>query len=178
VAWSPNFRTITLGVSGATLKVGDLSINVTRLIAFVIAGILTALLYVILKKTDFGKAIRAVSEEQKEGAIYVGIPVKRIYQFAYGLGAALAGAAGALILPFFYVSPTVGNTYVITAFVIVVLGGMGNFGGALVGGLIVGIAESLSAVLLPGSLKEFGIYLIFTLVLLFKPTGIFGAKNA
>jgi branched-chain amino acid transport system permease protein len=177
VLWTPDFRSITLPYTGAALRLGDVTINVTRLIAFVIAGLLAILLYLVLKKTDFGKAIRAVSEEQKEGVLYVGINMRRIYGLAYGLGAACAGAAGALILPFFYVSPTVGSSFVIIAFVVVVLGGMGSFFGALFGGLIVGVAEALSAALLPGSMKEFGIYVIFTLVLLFKPTGLFGIKN-
>jgi branched-chain amino acid transport system permease protein len=178
VLFTSNFRTISLPYTDTNLELGNIMISVTRLIAFIIALILPAVLFFLLKKTDFGRAIRAVSDEQKEGALYVGINVKRIYHLAYAIGAACAGMAGALILPFFYVSPSVGQSYVIIAFVIVVLGGMGNFYGALMGGLIVGVAESFSAVLLPGSLKEFGIYVIFTLVLLFKPSGIFGGKSA
>jgi branched-chain amino acid transport system permease protein len=82
-----------------------------------------------------------------------------------------------LTAPFFYVNPHVGGIFVITAFVIVVLGGMGNFIGALIGGLIIGLAESLAAAFIPGQLKQFIIYLIFILVLLFKPEGLFGRSS-
>ena len=96
---------------------------------------------------------------------------------AFGIGTACVGAAGTLIAPFFYVNPHVGGIFVITAFVVVVLGGMGNIIGALVGGLIVGLAESVGAAFVPGQLKQFIIYFIFILVLLFKPQGLFGRRG-
>jgi branched-chain amino acid transport system permease protein len=174
--WSPNFRTLDIGYLKKAATVGTVMISFPKVIAFLFAILLTGLLYYFLKNTDLGKAIRASSEE-KEGALTVGINLKRIYYVAFGIGTACVGAAGTLIAPFFYVNPHVGGIFVITAFVVVVLGGMGNIIGALVGGLIVGLAESVGAAFVPGQLKQFIIYFIFILVLLFKPQGLFGRRG-
>lgn len=173
--WTPNFRTINVQYIKKAATVGTVMISFPKVIAFVFAIILTGLLYYFLKSTDLGKAIRAASEE-KEGALTVGINMRRIYYVAFGVGAACVGAAGTLTAPFFYVNPHVGGIFVITAFVVVVLGGMGNFIGAFVGGIIVGLAESVGAAFVPGQLKQLIIYFIFILVLLFKPQGLFGRR--
>jgi branched-chain amino acid transport system permease protein len=174
--WTPNFRTLDVQYVKKAAMVGTVMISLPKVIAFLFAIILTALLYYFLRSTDLGKAIRATSEE-KEGALTVGINMKRIYYLAFGIGAACVGAAGTLTAPFFYVNPHVGGVFVITAFVVVVLGGMGNLIGALVGGLIVGLAESIGAAFVPGQLKQLIIYFIFILVLLFKPQGLFGRRS-
>jgi len=175
--WSPNFRTINVPYATKAATLGTVMISLPKVIAFLFAILLTGVLYYFLKKTDLGKAIRAASEE-KEGALTVGINLKKIYYIAFAIGTACAGAAGTVAAPFFYVSPQVGGVFVITAFVVVVLGGMGNFIGAFVGGIIVGLAESVGAAFFPGQLKQFIIYFIFILVLLFKPAGLFGKTNA
>jgi len=174
--WSPNYRTMDIPYTNKAFTVGLVMISFPKVIAFLFAILLTVAVYYFLKKTDLGKAIRAASEE-KEGALTVGINLKRIYYVAFGIGTACVGAAGTLTAPFFYVNPHVGGIFVITAFVIVVLGGMGNFIGALVGGLIIGLAESVAAAFIPGQLKQFIIYLIFIIVLLFKPEGLFGRSS-
>ena len=174
--WTPNFRTLEVTYLRKAAMVGTVMISLPKLVAFIFAIILTILLYCFLKGTDMGKAIRAASEE-REGALTVGINLRRIYYVAFGIGAACVGAAGTLTAPFFYVNPHVGGIFVITAFVVVVLGGMGNFIGALVGGLIIGLAESVGAAFVPGQLKQFIIYFIFILVLLFKPEGLFGRAS-
>jgi branched-chain amino acid transport system permease protein len=174
--WSPNFRTMNIAYTNKAATVGLVMISLPKVIAFLFAILLTVALYYFLKKTYLGKAIRAASEE-KEGALTVGINLKRIYYVAFGIGTACVGAAGTLTAPFFYVNPHVGGVFVITAFVVVVLGGMGNFIGALVGGLIIGLAESVGAAFIPGQLKQFIIYFIFILVLLFKPEGLFGRSG-
>jgi branched-chain amino acid transport system permease protein len=174
--WSPNFRTLDIGYLNKAATVGTVMISFPKVIAFLFAILLTGLLYYFLKNTDLGKAIRASSEE-KEGALTVGINLKRIYYVAFGIGTACVGAAGTLTATFFYVNPHVGGIFVITAFVVVVLGGMGNIIGALVGGIIIGLAESVGAAFLPGQLKQFIIYFIFILVLLFKPEGLFGRSR-
>jgi len=174
--WTPNFRTLEVTYLRKAAMVGTVMISLPKLVAFIFAIILTILLYCFLKSTDMGKAIRAASEE-REGALTVGINLRRIYYVAFGIGAACVGAAGTLTAPFFYVNPHVGGIFVITAFVVVVLGGMGNFIGALVGGLIIGLAESVGAAFVPGQLKQFIIYFIFILVLLFKPEGLFGRTS-
>jgi branched-chain amino acid transport system permease protein len=174
--WTPNFRTLEVTYLRKAAMVGTVMISLPKLVAFIFAIVLTILLYCFLKGTDMGKAIRAASEE-REGALTVGINLRRIYYVAFGIGAACVGAAGTLTAPFFYVNPHVGGIFVITAFVVVVLGGMGNFIGALVGGLIIGLAESVGAAFVPGQLKQFIIYFIFILVLLFKPEGLFGRTS-
>ncbi len=174
--WTPNFRTLEVTYLRKAAMVGTVMISLPKLVAFIFAIVLTILLYCFLKGTDMGKAIRAASEE-REGALTVGINLRRIYYVAFGIGAACVGAAGTLTAPFFYVNPHVGGIFVITAFVVVVLGGMGNFIGALVGGIIIGLAESVGAAFVPGQLKQFIIYFIFILVLLFKPEGLFGRTS-
>jgi branched-chain amino acid transport system permease protein len=152
---------------------GEAVVNVPRLIAFGGSVALAVGLWLLLKHTDIGKAIRAAAEE-REGAQLVGIDIRRLYAIAFGLGTAVVAVAGALVTPFLYVAPDVGDVFNILAFVIVVLGGMGSFIGALLGGFLVGLAESIGAAILPGSLKQLPIYALFVLVLLFRPNGLFG----
>jgi branched-chain amino acid transport system permease protein len=176
VLWQGDFRTLRVPYANASFVVGEALVEVSRLVAAVGAVAIALALLVFLRHTDVGKAIRALSEE-REGAMLVGIDVGRIRAVAFGIGCACAAVAGALITPFFYIAPDVGESFNIMAFVVVVLGGMGNFLGALLGGLIVGLAESLGAALLPGSLKQFVVFVIFVLVLLFRPQGLFGGAR-
>ncbi|HKI98142.1 MAG TPA: branched-chain amino acid ABC transporter permease [bacterium] len=157
--------------------VGPLTIKLVHLIAFGASLLITLLLYLLLSRTDLGKAIRAAAEEP-EGALLMGIDVRRIFWISFGIGSACVGAAGTLISPFFPVDPHVGGLFVITAFVVVVLGGMGSFGGALLGGIIVGVGESVGAMFLPGSMKQMVTFVLFVLILLFRPNGLFGRRMA
>ena len=176
VLWHGDFRTLRVPYANTSFVIGDALVEVSRLVAAGGAVLIALALFVFLRRTDVGKAIRALSEE-REGAMLVGIDVARIRAVAFGIGSACVAVAGALITPFFYVAPDVGESFNIMAFVVVVLGGMGNFIGALVGGLIVGLAESLGAALLPGSLKQLVVFVIFVLVLLFRPEGLFGGAR-
>jgi branched-chain amino acid transport system permease protein len=176
-AFKADPRTLLTAYSQATVPLGPIRLNVPRLLAFGGAVVITALLAAFLKLTLLGKALRAAAEE-RDGAALVGIPVRRVYAVAFGLGSACVAAAGTMAVPFFYVSPDVGNVFVITAFVVVVLGGLGSFPGALLGGLLVGIVESLGGLYLHGSLAQIGIFALFILVLLLRPTGLFGAHAA
>lgn len=173
--WGASFRNATLWYSNVNYLVGNVAISLPKVIAFVGALLMLGLLYLLLEKTDLGRAMRAAAEET-EGSLLVGVNVRNIYALAFGIGAACAGVAGALILPFFYVSPDVGDLFILTAFIVVVLGGMGSMVGSLVGGLMVGIAESIGAVVMPGSMKQVLLFGIFILVLLLRPTGLFGSK--
>ncbi len=174
--WSPDYRVLQTGYANINFYFGDISLSLVRMLAFLISMVGTVLLYLLLTRTDLGKAIRAASE-QPVGAMIVGINVRRIYVVSFGIGAACAGLAGAAVVPFFPAYPTVGGLFVITAFVVVVLGGMGSFIGAFFGGLIIGVAESMGAVFLPAAMKSLISFLIFILILLFKPSGLFGGKS-
>jgi branched-chain amino acid transport system permease protein len=176
VAWQADFRTVRVAYAGLSFEIGDALVEVPKLIACAGAVVMALALFAFLKTTDVGKAIRSLAEEP-EGAMLVGIDVGRIRSVAFGIGSASVAVAGALVTPFFYVAPDVAESFNIMAFVVVVLGGMGNFLGALVGGFIVGLAESLGAALLPGSLKQFVVFLIFVAVLLFRPAGVFGSRR-
>jgi len=174
VLWQGDFRTVRPTYAGASFMVGEALVEVPRLAACGAAIVLAVVLFAFLRTTDVGKAIRAVSEEP-EGAMLMGIDIGRIRAVAFGIGSACVAVAGALVTPFFYVAPDVGESFNLMAFVVVVLGGMGNFVGALFGGFIVGLAESLGATLLPGSLKQLIVFALFVLVLLLRPAGLFGS---
>lgn len=175
VLFKPDFRSVSVEGMPATLSFLNMNVNTGKLIAFVFAIVLALILFWFLKHTFLGKAIRATSTS-RQGAALIGINTSRINYIAFGLGAGLAAVAGTLMTPFFYTSPDVGSAFILKAFVVVVLGGLGNVLGALIGGLVIGVAESLGGAILPGSLKELMTYLIFILVLLFRPNGIFGGK--
>jgi branched-chain amino acid transport system permease protein len=174
--FSPDYRSIRLPYAQRALLIGEAVVNVARLVAFGSSVALAVLLWLFLKHTDSGKAIRAAAEE-RDGALLMGINIRRLYALAFGLGSAVAAIAGSLVTPFLYVAPDVGDVFNILAFVIVVLGGMGSFLGALLGGLVVGLAESIGAALLPGSLKQLPLFVLFVLVLLFRPAGLLGRRT-
>ncbi|MBI4627203.1 MAG: branched-chain amino acid ABC transporter permease [Candidatus Rokubacteria bacterium] len=174
--WTADPRTLTVPYLAVAPMVGGIMVSSPRVIAFVVSLGLTALLYVFLKRSDLGKAIRAVAQD-REGALTVGIDIRRIYSLAFGIGCACVGAAGSLVVPFYAVEPYVGGVFVITAFVVVVLGGMGNVTGALLAALIVGTAESVAAVFIPAAMKQIVMYTIFVVVLLVRPQGLFGGRR-
>ena len=169
-------RTIAMSYSDKMFEVGPLLVGLPKVISFVAAMIMCALLGVFMSRTDTGRAIRAVAKERM-GARLVGIDVDKIFAISFGLGMATLGAAASLLMPIFYVSPTTGHVFVMVAFTVVVLGGMGSFLGAVVGGLIVGLTESFGGLYLGESLGQIGISLIFILILLFRPSGLFGDKR-
>jgi branched-chain amino acid transport system permease protein len=173
--WTSDTRTIETPYTLATVAIGPANIAVPKLVAFGGALAATLVLLAFIGKTDLGRAIRACAKE-RQGAKLVGIDVEHVFAMSFGIGLACLGAAACFLLPAYYVNPQVGNGFVLIAFTIVVLGGMGSFAGALIGGFLIGVVESLGGLWLGESLGQIGIFLIFIAVLLFRPQGLFGAR--
>jgi branched-chain amino acid transport system permease protein len=171
--WTADYRTVQTPYSAVTLKTSGLLISFPRLVAFFLAIGTIAALLMFLKKTYTGKAIRALAQERR-AAMLMGINVYRTYQIAFGIGIACVGAAGAMLIPVYFVFPTVGTLFVLIAFVVVILGGYNSLIGALIGGLIIGVVEALSGFFISPHLKEAIYFVIFILILLFRPAGLFG----
>jgi branched-chain amino acid transport system permease protein len=174
--WGPDPRSPQTALSLNTFWIGSVMVDVSRLIAFVVAIVITILIFLFLKKTTSGKRIRAAADN-RTGAIVVGINVTRIYNISFAIGAATTGAAGALLLPLMPISPHIGHDFTLTAFIVVILGGMGNLLGALVGGLILGMAESLATLFLPATLKQVVSFSFLIIIMLFRPQGILGGRK-
>ncbi len=174
-AFRGDTRTIDVAYGFAVVPIAGMFISVPRLVGFGGAVTVALLLWLLLSLTDTGKAIRAVAKE-KLGAQLSGIDVAHIYAVTFGIGTACVAIAACLLIPTYYVNPHVGNAFVLIAFTTVVLGGMGSIPGALLGGLFVGLVESLCGLYLGESLGQIGIFLMFILVLLFRPGGLLGER--
>jgi branched-chain amino acid transport system permease protein len=166
---------IPSSVEGSLRILGAIA-SYERLIAFGGALLVAAVLTLVLKKTSFGMSIRAVAANS-QGAALVGVNVGRVYALTFGIGAACVAVAGGLLAPFLSLTPTVGEEFTILAFVIVVLGGLGSVVGAMVGGIVIGLVQTVGALYLPGSGSLILVFAIFVLVLLFRPQGLFGATR-
>jgi branched-chain amino acid transport system permease protein len=171
--WTGDYRTIKLPYAIMPLRPLGIAVPVPLAIAFGMAILLTAGLYWFLVHTDTGRAVRATSQEP-EAAALMGINVGRISMVTFALGTALACGAGVLLAPSLYLYPTVGEILVAKCFVIVVLGGLGSVPGAIAGGVLLGLVESLGAVYISVPYKDAIGFVIFLLVLLFRPAGLFG----
>jgi branched-chain amino acid transport system permease protein len=174
-AFRADTRTVNLPYAFEVVEIGNAFLAVPRVIAFGVVMAVALALWVIMQWTDTGRAIRAVAKE-KLGAELSGIDVAHIYAVTFGLGTACLAIAACLLIPTYYVNPHAGNAFVLVAFTIVVLGGMGSVVGALIGGLFVGVVESLSGLYLGESLGQIGIFVMFILVLLLRPSGLFGER--
>jgi branched-chain amino acid transport system permease protein len=168
-------RSIETAYTLSTVAIGPAMIPVAKIIGFLGALVVSALLLGFMRTSELGRAIRAVAKE-KQGARLMGIDVEHVYAMCFGIGLACLGAAACFLLPMYYVSPLVGEGFVMVAFTVVVLGGMGSFSGALIGGLLIGVVESIDGLYLGESLGQVGIFVIFIAVLLFRPQGLFGAR--
>ncbi len=169
---TPRNVNFTLGSIGS----GDLTVQSTRLVAAVVATVVTGGLYFFLYRTRPGKNIRAVANN-RAAAELMGIPSSRVLALSFGLGTLLAAVSGGLIATFFPFTILAGNAYQLKSFVIVVMGGLGNPLGALAGGLILGVMEGLIPIILPNSWVPVLEFILFVIILLVRPTGLFGAKK-
>src|SRR6516164_7694062 len=174
-AFGADTRTLNLDYAFNVVDLGIAFLALPRVIGFGVVLVVALVLWLILSLTDTGKAIRAVAKE-KLGAELSGIDVGHIYAVTFGLGTACLAIAACLLIPTYYVNPHIGNAFVLIAFTIVVLGGMGSVTGALVGGLFIGVVESLCGLYLGESLGQIGIFVMFILVLLFRPSGLLGER--
>jgi branched-chain amino acid transport system permease protein len=175
--WTGDYRTISLAYAVTPMRPLGIAVPAALAIAFGVAVLITVSLWLFLGRTDVGRAIRATSQN-REAAILMGIDVERVTAVAFGLGTALAGAAGVLLGPSLYLYPTVGELLIVKSFVIVVLGGLGSVPGAIAGGILLGLVESLGAVYVSTTYKDGLGYVMFLLVLLYRPSGIFGVGKS
>lgn len=171
--WGPDFRSPSSRFSLSSIWIGQIMIDVPRLLAFLIAILIAALVFLFLKYTDIGKTIRSAADNRL-GALLVGADVNQVYAVCFGIGMACTGAAGALLVPLTPLAPHIGPPFTMVSFIIVILGGMGSLMGAMIGGLIVGVAESVATLFLPSSLKQIVSFSLMVLILLFRPKGLFG----
>jgi branched-chain amino acid transport system permease protein len=171
--WTGDYRTIKLPYAIMPMRPFGIAVPIPLAIAFGLAILITGALYLFLTRTDLGRAIRATSQNS-EAAALMGVKVDRIAMITFGLGSALAGAAGVLLAPSLYLYPTVGEILVVKCFVIVVLGGLGSVAGAIAGGVLLGLVESLGAVYVSVAYKDTIGFVMFLLVLLFRPSGLLG----
>lgn len=169
-------KTMHVAYETEVIKLFGLRMAIPRLIAFLASMFVSVGLYGFLKYTRLGKAIRAVSQS-RQAAKLVGVNVNYIYMLTFAIGTAITAVAGVLLSPNHRMIPTMGQTYSVIAFVVVVLGTMGNFVGAFLGGLIIGVVEAYAGFYLGGDVKIIASMMIFILILLFKPSGLFGRQG-
>ena len=160
-----------------SISIGHVFIKGELLLGFIVTLACTIALQWVIKYTFLGKAIRATVQDG-EAAKLMGIAVPRIFLITFAAGSALVGLAACVMLPLFSVFPTVGLNFVLIAFVIVVLGGMGSIEGALLGGFCVGVVQSVSSYYVAPAFGQLFFFLLFLLVMIFRPNGLFGQKGA
>lgn len=169
------FRTVNLKWAEQNLTILGVSATYGRVTAFATAVLLVLGLFCLMRRTLTGKVLNAIVED-RETAGTIGIPVRRYYLLAMGLGVALAAVAGSLVVPFQAAYPLAGTHFTLLAFVVVVLSGLGNMGGALLGGLILGVVETLTGTYIDPGLQQVAVFAVFIVVLIVRPQGIFGGS--
>jgi len=175
--WEKNYNIrIPSPLAGLNFSLGEISIGYDRTLAMVVVVVILIGLVLLTKKTKFGLAMRATSQKS-EASMLMGINVKRVYLYTFAIGAALAGAAGALYGILFPFNPAIGALPTIKAFAIIIIGGLGSIPGAVIGGLLYGIAENTAVYLLGGIWQDAIAFTLLIIVLVIRPTGLFGEKG-
>lgn len=171
--WTADERSIVTPYGGAVISVGGLSIPLIRLASLALAFALIGILHLLLKHSRWGQAIRATAEDW-QAALLTGIDVRRAYLLAFAIGTGLAGAAGTLVSVNYSINPSIGLEWTLKALIVVVLAGLGSMIGTFVGGLFLGVAEAASAAAFGGPYREVAGLVIFVVVLVLRPRGLFG----
>jgi branched-chain amino acid transport system permease protein len=190
IIWGPDYISPQTRFALSSLSLGNIMIDVPRFLAFALAVVITVVVLLFLKKTDMGKSIRAAADNRM-GALLVGKDINKIYAVCFGIGTACVGTAGGLLVPIMPLSPHIGAPFTMISFIIVILGGMGSLAGAMVGGFIIGIAESIGPELItglfhgvgldldfPNTMKQVISFFILIVILLLRPQGLFGGRRA
>jgi branched-chain amino acid transport system permease protein len=175
--WTGDYRTLNLDYASMPARPLGIAVPIPLAIAFAMAIAITTALYLLLSRTDVGRAMRATAQNAQSAAL-MGVDVRVINMITFGLGTALAAAAGVLLVPSLYLYPTVGEILIVKCFVIVVLGGLGSVPGAIAGGVLLGVVESLGAVYVSVAYKDAIGFVLFLLVLLLRPAGLFGVGRS
>ena len=172
-AFGSDFRSVTTGImANRVVRLGEIVLPLPQLAAGIVCLLAFAALAAI-SRTEFGRALEATREDRDAVAL-IGIDRDRIFSIGWGIGAATVGIAGVMLATFYYISPTVGGGFALIAYVTVALGGFGSLVGALVAGLLVGVVEAMTALVIDPSLKQVGVFVIYLLVLTVRPRGLFG----
>ena len=172
----PDARGVQMDSQFDSYELGPFVFDAVRVHAALTAVVIAGLLWLFFTRTRTGKSIRAAADNNL-GALVVGLDVRRLYAFTFGVGAACVGAAGALMITIIPVTPFLAAEYTLLAFVIVIVGGLGSMTGALAGGLLIGVSEAVAGLLLQPSLKSMVSFGILILVLLLRPQGLFGKRG-
>lgn len=173
LAFGSNFQSINGALlSGRTASIGGIVLPLSQIAAGLVCLLAFAAL-MLISRTEFGRALQATREDRDAVAL-IGIDRDRIFSLGWGIGAAAVGIAGVMLAMFYYISPTVGDNFALIAYVTVALGGFGSLLGALIAGLLIGLVEALTALVIDPSLKQVGIFAIYVLVLMIRPRGLFG----
>jgi branched-chain amino acid transport system permease protein len=168
---------VRVDLSSLTLPLGTMQVSVVRLITLLAATVVAIGLQLFLNRTMLGKAIRAVAQDRRAARL-MGIDVERTYMVTFGIGTALTGLAGALLTPIYTLQPQIGGNFIIAAFAVVVLGGLGSVTGAYIGGFIVGITEAFAGFYIDPALKHAVWFMVFIIMLIIRPSGLFGHIGA
>jgi branched-chain amino acid transport system permease protein len=177
LAWTPNPRAINTSYTAMALSVGSIQISFTRLMVFIISVTATGLVYLFMKKTLWGKAVRGASEDMGAAAL-LGISPRRVCSITFAIGIAMAGIAGVATAITFPFDPYFGFVFSLKALIAVAFGGIGNVGGALLGGILLGVIESMASYAIGGGWADGISYVAFLLLLMLRPQGIFGSSAA
>jgi branched-chain amino acid transport system permease protein len=173
--FSADVRAITVPWADLSLEIGEIRLPYTRIAVFGVALLLTLLLHLFMNHTRTGHSIRATAQNARAASV-LGIDTRRVYAITFGIGSAMAGAAGSLIAVIYAFSPVTGDSLTLKAFVIVVLGGLGSIHGAIVAGIVLGVAENLVSGLLDPGFRDAVSFFLLLLILVVRPRGLFGNR--